>query len=107
MNQVILAVMVPMETAQAAKVQGVIDMMVIIKMTEIIAIHMEILVHFGVFGPFGFGGGYAESFGDDENGRYFQAAVNYIRNGSYREALNVLENISERDGKMVLLQCTG
>lgn len=51
------------------------------------------------FGSFGFGGGYKEAFGDDENGRYFQAAVNYIRNGSYHEALNVLENISERDGR--------
>jgi len=55
------------------------------------------------FGPFGFGGGgyngEAEYFNDDENGRYFKAAMNYIRGGSYREALNVLENISERDGR--------
>lgn len=58
------------------------------------------------YGPFGFGGygqGYnqnsASDFGDDETGRHLKAAANYIRNGSYAEALNVLNGIENRDGR--------
>lgn len=58
------------------------------------------------FGPFGFGystgGGYRqreETFGDDETGRHLKAAYNYIRSGSYNEALNVLNNMPDRDAR--------
>lgn len=60
------------------------------------------------FGPFGFGystggnGRYRQSedmFGDDETGRHLKAAYNYIRNGSYQEALNVLNNMVDRDAR--------
>jgi molecular chaperone DnaJ len=55
------------------------------------------------FGPFGFG--YSSSgrqqqedmFGDDENGRHLKAAYNYIRSGSYQEALNVLNSMDDRN----------
>ena len=60
------------------------------------------------FGPFGFGystggsGGYAgreEPFGDDETSRYLKAAYNYIRSGSYQEALNLLNSMQDRDAR--------
>lgn len=56
------------------------------------------------FGPFGFGGqgGYTnqnQDFGNDQTSIHLRAAANYIRNGSYAEALNVLNNIEERDGR--------
>jgi molecular chaperone DnaJ len=63
---------------------------------------------FGGFGPFGFGGfggGYGQSGyanqeqGDDPTSVHLRAAVNYIRNGSYDEALNVLNGIEDRDGR--------
>ena len=51
---------------------------------------------FGGFG--GFGGGYQNYNQSNESGR-MRAVVNYLRNGYYQEALNVLRDISERDGK--------
>lgn len=58
---------------------------------------------FGGFGPFGFGGyaGRRESDYDanDQESRYFQAARNYLRSGSYEEARNVLNQIENHNGK--------
>ncbi len=60
------------------------------------------------FGPFGFGtyggnAGYGQRSSaydsNSESSRYMSAAANYIRNGAYQEALNVLSNIENRDGK--------
>lgn len=59
------------------------------------------------FGPFGFGGSYGgsgysntnQNFGNDETSVHLKAAANYIRNGSYDEALNVLSSIEDRDGR--------
>lgn len=60
---------------------------------------------FGDFGDFfgGFGGFGGQNqnrnshTGTDEESNYKQAAVNYIRSGHYREALNVLNSMSKRD----------
>lgn len=51
------------------------------------------------FGGFGTGAGQRQnrSSGMDEESTYKQAAANYIRNGYYKEALNVLSNIGKRD----------
>ena len=60
------------------------------------------------FESFGFGGfhansrGYAganQSTGNDAESNYWQAAANYIRNGHCGEAVNVLNNISNRNGQ--------
>lgn len=58
------------------------------------------------FGGFGFGGfgqgGYARNSNtanEDEYTVHMKAAMNYINSGHYREALNVLEGISERTAK--------
>lgn len=63
------------------------------------------------YGPYGFGNysGYGSSssnargrdtYDDDStDGIYYKAALNYIRNSSYREALNVLDNIENHDAK--------
>lgn len=60
---------------------------------------------YGGFGGFGGFGGYGnsggsqnsrQSAGGDEYSSYMNAAVNYIRSGYYKEALNVLNNIRER-----------
>ena len=59
------------------------------------------------FGPFGFGG-YGQGYGQgqrsqntetDQTSTYLRAAANYIRSGAYEEALNVLNNIEDRDGR--------
>ncbi|MGN0976041.1 MAG: DnaJ domain-containing protein [Gemmiger sp.] len=54
------------------------------------------------FGPFGFGyysnagaNGGSNTYSDQREGPELQAAGNYIRNGYYQEALNVLNNIPE------------
>ncbi|MCI8561220.1 MAG: J domain-containing protein [Dorea sp.] len=59
---------------------------------------------FGGFGPFG--GFYAKyrqtdsgSAGDNEDALHLRAAANYINNGYYREALNLLNNITSRDAQ--------
>lgn len=60
------------------------------------------------FGPFGFGGygqGYNQNtygngnMGNDETSSHLRAAANYIRNGAYAEALNVLNGIENRDAR--------
>lgn len=51
---------------------------------------------FGGFG--GFGGQRRQTY-EDPDERYFTAAANYIRAGSFREALNVLNQIGSRNGK--------
>lgn len=63
------------------------------------------------YGPFGYGsfGGYQQT-GQQSSSRYseeesvqMRAAINYINNQHYREALNVLNNITNRDGKWYYL----
>lgn len=57
---------------------------------------------YGDFGGFGgFGGFYGNANSYREENSKLQAAANYIRNGYYREALNVLNDIpfSERNGR--------
>ncbi len=56
---------------------------------------------FGGFGPFGFGGYQSNNSYDanDKDSRYFQAARNYLRNGSYEEAKNVLNQIENHNGR--------
>ena len=67
---------------------------------------------YGDFGDFGgfwgfdpFGYGYGSQGGQsrqktagDKNSNYLRAAANYIRSGSFAEALNVLDGIEDRDG---------
>lgn len=59
---------------------------------------------FGGFGGFGFGGGFygahsrqqAES---DQDDLYMRAAANYINSRHYREAINVLDGIADKDAR--------
>lgn len=58
------------------------------------------------FGGFGSAGGYGQNgYGrsntgaDDEESVYFRAALNYISSGHYKEALNVLNNISQHSAQ--------
>ncbi len=55
------------------------------------------------FGPFGGFGGYSrreeEYNANDQESRYFQAARNYLRSGSYEEARNVLNQIENHNAK--------
>jgi len=59
------------------------------------------------YDPFGFGGfgGYQQrSYTDSDSGdNYQKAALNYIRFGHYREALNALENSAERNARWYYL----
>lgn len=57
------------------------------------------------YDPFGFGGGYRQrSHTDTDSGdTYQQAAMNYIRFGRYREALNALENSTDRNARWYYL----
>jgi|CZCB01.1.fsa_nt_gi molecular chaperone DnaJ len=56
---------------------------------------------FGRYGPFG---GYGEQYGyGAEESPYLQAAFSYIANGSFREALNVLDGIEERNARWYFL----
>lgn len=53
-------------------------------------------------GSSGYSGSYGGSqgqayYGPAENAARYQAAVNYINNGYFREAVNVLMNVTERD----------
>ena len=60
---------------------------------------------YGGFGDFGGFGGFGEGYRrrqqtyDDPDERYFMAAANYIRARSFREALNVLNQIDNKNGK--------
>lgn len=67
---------------------------------------------FGGFGNFGGFGGYGNGYGGDSYGRntgygredsYYTAATNYINNGRYHEALNVLNNINDRNAQWYFL----
>lgn len=54
------------------------------------------------FGPFGYGyssQGGRQNTENDQNSNYLRAAANYIRSGSFDEALNVLNQIEDRDGR--------
>lgn len=51
------------------------------------------------FGPFGYGQNSQENMGNDQTSNHLRAAANYIRSGSFDEALNVLNNIEDRDGR--------
>lgn len=59
----------------------------------------------GFGGPFGFGGQGQGSYSNqrqdanDQTTIHLRAAANYIRSGSYQEALNVLNNMEDRDGR--------
>ena len=59
------------------------------------------------YDPFGFGGfgGYQQrSYGDTNTGdNYQQAAMNYIRFGRYQEALNALNNSTDRNARWYYL----
>ena len=56
------------------------------------------------YDPFGFGGYRQQSYTDSNSGdNYQQAAMNYIRFGRYREALNALENSQQRDARWYYL----
>ena len=59
---------------------------------------------YGGFGPFGGFGGYTggrrEDYDpNDQDSRYFQAARNYLRSGSYEEARTVLNQIQDHNAK--------
>ena len=57
----------------------------------------------GGFGGFGnFGRGYTgsnDSYGDDKDTSYLNAAMNYIRGGDYQSALHVLSEVENRTGR--------
>lgn len=53
---------------------------------------------YGSSGGYGGFGGYQQRSGpDDDYARYLSAAMNYIRAGRYREALNVLSGMEQKD----------
>lgn len=54
---------------------------------------------FGGFGGFGNFGGYGQRSGYQESDPKMQAAANYINNRHYAEALHVLSEISNRNGR--------
>lgn len=56
---------------------------------------------FGGFGGFGtnYGNQSANSYGDDKDAQYLNAAMNYIRGGDYNSALRILSEIENRTGK--------
>ena len=68
---------------------------------------------YGSYGPFGgfdpFGGAYGNGgsarndYGNSEQEMRLQAAANYINSGHFREAMNVLNDISDRSGKWYFL----
>ena len=56
------------------------------------------------YDPFGFGGYRQQSYTDTDSGdNYQKAAMNYIRFGRYQEALNALNNSSERNARWYYL----
>lgn len=54
---------------------------------------------FGGFGGFGSSQGQGRASGGSGESAYQQAAFNYIRSGHYREALNVLDGMKDRDAR--------
>ncbi len=59
----------------------------------------------GGYGGYGYDpfGGYQRSYQQPQGDRYQQAAYQYIRYGSYREALNVLQNCADRNARWYYL----
>lgn len=57
---------------------------------------------YGGYGGYGYGG-YGQSYEQPTGDRYQQAAYQYIRFGRYREALNVLLSVSQRDARWYYL----
>ena len=56
------------------------------------------------YDPFGFGGYQQRGYGSSDSGdNYQQAAMNYIRFGRYREALNALNNSTDRNARWYYL----
>ncbi|MBQ9148474.1 MAG: J domain-containing protein [Oscillospiraceae bacterium] len=55
------------------------------------------------YGPFGGYGGYHNPYAEAPGDNYQKAAYNYIRFGRYQEALNALENSTERDARWYYL----
>ena len=55
---------------------------------------------FGGFGGFGGYGAYGNrsTQNESQDDRYLRSALNYIQNGYYREGLNVLEQVKDRQG---------
>ena len=58
---------------------------------------------FGGFGGFGGYGGYQQRSYTDGSDHYQQAAINYIRFGRYQEAINALENSTDRNARWYYL----
>ena len=56
---------------------------------------------YGGYDPFG--GYYRQSGGQQSQAQYVQAAYQYIRFGRYREALNVLQSVQQRDARWYYL----
>ncbi|MBO6107889.1 MAG: DnaJ domain-containing protein, partial [Eubacterium sp.] len=54
------------------------------------------------YGGYG-GGGYTDYSSGSEEDRHLMAAINYIRNGRYNEAINVLNGISNRSARWYYL----
>lgn len=54
-------------------------------------------------GYYGYGGYRQDSYGQSYGSQYYQAAYNYIRFGRYREALNILSSVSDRDARWYYL----
>ena len=58
----------------------------------------------GGFGGFDdFGGSYGRNTGYSQDDSYYSAASNYINNGRFNEALNVLNNINDRNARWYFL----
>ena len=57
----------------------------------------------GAYGYDPFGGSYQRTYQQPQGDTYQQAAYNYIRYGSYREALNVLASAAERNARWYYL----
>ena len=65
------------------------------------------------FGPFGFGGYYggyqggrsnqANMNGNDQTSQRLRAAANYINNGGFDEAINILNDLEDRDARWYFL----
>lgn len=57
----------------------------------------------GTYGGFGDFGSFNENTGYSQDNSYYTAAANYINNARYHEALNVLNNISDRNAQWYFL----
>ncbi|MDD3219836.1 MAG: J domain-containing protein [Lachnospiraceae bacterium] len=63
--------------------------------------------NFGGFGGFGNGYGQRSQASGDQQSVEFQAAYNYLNNGYYEEALNVLNRMSERNAQWYYMSSIG